>query len=156
MDWIEVNGVGLRCELAGAGRATLVLIHELGGCIESWDETLPALQREFRTLRFDQRGFGLSEKVTGNLQLNDIVNDMTGLLDALGITGPCHLAGSAMGAGIAAAFAARHPARAASLIVQSLVTRSSPALRIWPARRERNSSRGICRQRGRSRRARCP
>ncbi len=129
MDWMELNGVSLRYELAGAGAATIVLVHELGGCIESWDEALPALQREFRTLRYDQRGFGQSEKMSGTLALGEMVADLAGLLTALAISRPCHIVGSALGAGIAAAFAARHPSRVASLVVQSLVTRSNPALR---------------------------
>ena len=31
MNFIEVNGVGLRYELSGSGERTLVLIHEMGG-----------------------------------------------------------------------------------------------------------------------------
>ena len=130
MKWLEVNGVSLRYELSGRAAAqTVVLVHELGGCLDSWDETLPAFQREFRTLRYDQRGFGQSEKVSGTLALADMVADIAALLDALAINTPCHVVGSALGAGIAAAFAARHPSRVARLVVQSLVTRSNPATR---------------------------
>ena len=129
MKWIEVNGVGLRYELAGSGAETVVLVHELGGSLESWDETLPAIQRTFRTLRYDQRGFGQSEKTSGTLALNDMVADIAALLDALAIQGRCHVVGSALGAGIAAAFAARQPSRVARLVVQSLVTRSSQKFR---------------------------
>jgi 3-oxoadipate enol-lactonase len=131
MKWIEVNGVSLRYELSSAGSATqtVVLVHELGGCLDSWDETLPAFQEHFRTLRYDQRGFGQSEKVSGTLKLDDMVADIAALLDALSINTPCHMVGSALGAGIAAAFAARHPSRVSRLVVQSLVTRSNPATR---------------------------
>jgi 3-oxoadipate enol-lactonase len=135
MDWIEVNGVSLRYELAGQGRETVVFVHELGGAIESWDDTLPAFQRHFRTLRYDQRGFGQSEKVTGTLALADMVADILALLDALALNAPCHVVGSALGAGIAAAFAGRHPARVARLVVQSLVTRSSSQFRAHMAAR---------------------
>ena len=128
-DWIEVNGVSLRYELAGAGPATLVLVHELGGCLDSWEETLPAFGRHFRTLRYDQRGFGHSEKVRGTIALDDMVIDLASMLDRLGIAGPVHLAGSALGAGIAAAFAARHPARMGKLVLQSLVTQTDPQWR---------------------------
>jgi 3-oxoadipate enol-lactonase len=131
MQWIEVNGVSLRYELSGNSNAaqTVLLVHELGGCLESWDETLPAFQREFRVLRYDQRGFGHSEKVGGTLALDDMVGDIVALLDALSIKAPVHVVGSALGAGIAAAFAARHQARVARLAIQSLVTRSNPATR---------------------------
>ena len=35
MNWIEVNGTSLRCELNGSGATTLVLVHEMGGTLES-------------------------------------------------------------------------------------------------------------------------
>ena len=41
MDWIEVNGVSLRYDLGGNGEETVILIHELGGSLESFDEVLP-------------------------------------------------------------------------------------------------------------------
>lgn len=133
MKWRDINGVSLRYELAGADVAqTVVLVHELGGCLESFDETLPAFQRELRTLRYDQRGFGMSEKPSGpgdTLKLDDMVDDIAALLDALAIKARVYVVGSALGAGIAAAFAARHPGRVAKLVVQSLVTRSNPATR---------------------------
>ena len=43
MNWIEVNGTALRYELSGEGPSTLVLVHEMGGCLDSWDQVLPAL-----------------------------------------------------------------------------------------------------------------
>jgi 3-oxoadipate enol-lactonase len=115
-DWIEANGASLRYELSGQGKETLVLIHELGGTLESWDLVLPALQKEFRVLRYDQRGFGLSEKTRGTLSLNTVIGDLAGLLDGLSICGSCHVLGSAIGAGIAIAFTARHPDRVARLV----------------------------------------
>ena len=63
MPWIEANGASLRYELTGSGKETLVLVHEAGGCLESYEDALPGLEKEFRVLRYDQRGFGFSEKV---------------------------------------------------------------------------------------------
>ncbi|MBI4083508.1 MAG: alpha/beta fold hydrolase [Candidatus Lambdaproteobacteria bacterium] len=124
MDWIEANGVVLRYDLSGSGKDTLILIHEVGGGIESFDEVLPAFQQEFRVLRYDQRGFGLSEK-TKVITIDSIMADLVGLLDALKISGPCHVAGTAMGAGLAIAFAARHPARTKRLAISSPATKTN-------------------------------
>lgn len=55
------------------------------------DGVLPALQQAFRVLRYDLRGFGMSEKVK-TLRLDDMLGDIAGLLDALAITDPCHIA----------------------------------------------------------------
>ena len=121
MSWIEANGASLRYDLSGSGRETVVLVHEVGGCIESWDDALPAFQPHFRVLRYDQRGFGLSEK-TRAITMDGIVADLAALLGALGIMGPVHLAGCAMGAAIALAFAGRHPGRAGRIVAASPAT----------------------------------
>lgn len=122
MNWMEVNGVALRYAVSGSGDDTLVLVHELGGALESWDDVLPALEAEYRVVRYDQRGFGLSEKWKGTLDINDMTGDIAALLDALDITGPCHVAGTAMGAGIAMAYAMQYPARVKRLVLTSPAT----------------------------------
>lgn len=118
MPWIEANGASLRYDLRGSGKETLVLVHEAGGCIESYEEALPGLEKEFRVLRYDQRGFGFSEKVR-ELTFETVVADLAGLLDALKITAPVHVAGCAMGCDFSVGFAARHPGRVAKLALAS-------------------------------------
>ncbi len=118
MPWIEANGASLRYELSGSGKNTLVLVHEAGGCIESYDDALPGLEKEFHVLRYDQRGFGFSEKVR-ELSFETVVTDLVALLDALQITAPVCMAGCAMGADFSVGFAARHPARIAKLALAS-------------------------------------
>lgn len=127
MKWIDVDGASLRYDLGGSGAETVVLVHEMGGMLESWDDTVPALQRHFRTLRYDQRGFGLSEKPRGALLLDDMVGDVLRLVDALQIAGRFHVIGAALGASIAMAVAARHPERVARLVVSSPVTGATAA-----------------------------
>ena len=61
MNWIDVNGAALRYDLSGAGDPTIVLVHEMGGTLDSWDHVLPALSRGRRVLRYDTRGAGQSE-----------------------------------------------------------------------------------------------
>ncbi|MCB1739880.1 MAG: alpha/beta fold hydrolase [Gammaproteobacteria bacterium] len=130
MDWIECNGASLRYELSGHGDRTLVLVHELGGALESYDEVLPALSDRFRVLRYDQRGCGLSEKARGTLSAQTHAADLACLLDALALRQPVALAGTALGAGLAIIFTLAHPARVAQLIA------TSPALGVTGDRRE--------------------
>ncbi|HYQ07700.1 MAG TPA: alpha/beta fold hydrolase [Xanthobacteraceae bacterium] len=63
--FVDANGVSLHSALAGAGRS-VVLLHELGGTLNSWDGVVPRLAEHFRVLRYDQRGAGLSEKCDTN------------------------------------------------------------------------------------------
>jgi 3-oxoadipate enol-lactonase len=129
MQFIEVNGVGLRYELAGSGERTVVLIHEMGGSLESWDEVVPRLAASRRVLRYDTRGAGLSEKVRGALSIDTMVDDLAALMDALGITGKVALAGIAVGGAIALHAAARLPQRISAAVV------GSPAIGIAAERR---------------------
>ena len=118
MPWIEANGASLRYALSGSGSKTLVLMHEAGGCLESYDDAVPALDKDFRVLRYDQRGFGFSEKVR-ELTFDGVVADLAALLDALNLASPVYLAGCAMGADYSVGFAARHPDRVEKLLLAS-------------------------------------
>src|SRR5437764_8376064 len=119
MDFIEVNGVGLRYQLAGSGLATVVLIHEMGGSLESWDQVVPVLAAKRRVLAYDTRGAGLSEKVRGALGIDVMADDLAALLDALAIDGKIALAGVAVGGAIALHMAVRFAQRVAAVIVGS-------------------------------------
>ena len=133
MDFIEANGAGLRCELSGVGDRTLVLVHEMGGSLESWDEVAPRFAKSRRVLRYDTRGAGMSQKVRGELTLDTMADDIAALLDHFGIAGKVALAGVAVGGAIALHFAARYPQRSSAVAVGSPATgiaaeRRAPAL----------------------------
>ncbi|MEH2498556.1 3-oxoadipate enol-lactonase [Bradyrhizobium sp. AZCC 1678] len=122
MDFIEANGVGLRCELSGSGDHTLVLVHEMGGSLESWDDVAPRFAKSRRVLRYDTRGAGLSQKVRGELTLDTMADDIAALLDHFGIAGKVALAGVAVGGAIALHFAARYKERTSAVAVGSPAT----------------------------------
>jgi 3-oxoadipate enol-lactonase len=75
MPYLEVNGAALRYELSGGGSSTMVLLHEMGGSLESWDLVAPRLAAERRVLRYDARGAGMSEKVRGRRGLDTLLAD---------------------------------------------------------------------------------
>jgi 3-oxoadipate enol-lactonase len=129
MNFIELDGVGLRYELSGKGDRTLVLVHEMGGSLESWDDVAPRFTESRRVLRYDIRGAGMSQKVRGQLGIDTMADDVTALLDALGIAGKVALAGVAVGGAIALHFAARYPERTSAVAV------GSPATGVAPDRR---------------------
>ena len=130
MHFAELNGVALRYELSGAGDRTLVLVHEMGGSLESWDDVVPHVMRSHRVLRYDTRGAGMSQKARGELTFATMAADIAALLDALQIAGPVALAGVAVGGAIALQFAAQYPERAGAVIV------GSPATGISAVRRQ--------------------
>jgi 3-oxoadipate enol-lactonase len=122
MDWIEVNSTSLRFELSGRGERVLVLVHEMGGTLESWDQVMPMLLPDRRILRFDWRGAGMSEKLRTTPTFDMLADDIAELLQALGITGKVALAGCAVGAGIALNFALRHATRTIGVVAMAPAT----------------------------------
>ena len=129
MDWIEVNGTSLRYELSGAGDKALVLVHEMGGTLDSWDQVMPMLSPGRRVLRHDWRGAGMSEKLRAPPTFDLLADDIAALLDALEISGKVALAGCAVGAGIALNFALRYPDRTKAVVAMA------PATGVTPERR---------------------
>ncbi len=128
--WIDVNGISIRFARSGPGTPRLVLIHEMGGSLESWNGVVGALPDQLGILRYDMRGFGLSGKIRGATSMADMVEDLRQLLDALDIRGPVAIAGCAVGAAVALSFALAHPERTARVLAMA------PATGIAPDRRD--------------------
>lgn len=109
MGFVDIGSTTLHYELKRASGPLLVLVHEMGGTLESWDAVLPLLDDGLGTLRFDMRGAGMSGKVRDALCFADMSDDLLGLLDMVAPGEAVFLAGCAVGGGIALDFASRHP-----------------------------------------------
>lgn len=117
--WAKVNGVQLRYELSGKGADTVVLLHEMGTSLETWDYVLPEISRSHSVLRYDLRGFGLSERVRAPLSMEDEMGDLRALLEALNIRGKVTLIGGAVGGAIALSYAATYPDQVKAVVAIS-------------------------------------
>ena len=125
MNFIEANGVSLRYAVEGAGKP-IVLIHEMGGTMESWGLVAQILAAKRRVIRYDTRGAGFSEKIRGSLSIDTMTDDLIALLDGLGIREKVSLGGTAVGGAIALHTAFRFPDRIASVVVTSPATFMPP------------------------------
>jgi 3-oxoadipate enol-lactonase len=116
--WAEVAPhVYLRYERIGEGDSTVVLMHHHAAALETWDDVIPYLASEKRTIvRFDTRGSGLSTKIREPLAFVDLVEDLRSLLDRLQIQGPVVLVGDTVGATVALTFASKYPERTAGVV----------------------------------------
>jgi pimeloyl-ACP methyl ester carboxylesterase len=89
----------------------LVLIHGLGGSsLSEWYQIAPKLAAERRVIMIDHRSHGLSPAASSRYEVEDVADDIAGILDELGL-GVVDVAGFSMGGAIAQALAHRHPAR---------------------------------------------
>jgi pimeloyl-ACP methyl ester carboxylesterase len=108
--FVCADGGRLRYSAAGAGEP-VVLIHGLGLDAAMWDPQWRVLQREFRAIRYDVRGFGDSTLPLGPYSHSGDLLELLGFLDAR----PAHVVGLSMGGQLALRFALEHPDAVRSL-----------------------------------------
>ncbi|MGY1700254.1 alpha/beta fold hydrolase [Geodermatophilus sp. SYSU D00766] len=129
----QANGIEIAYETFGEPSARpLLLVMGANMQMIAWHEDLcqALVDRGFFVVRFDNRDAGLSTHLhdavpdvraaaAGDLSsaaytLEDMADDVAGLLDALGLDS-AHVAGASLGGMVAQTFAARHPDRVRSL-----------------------------------------
>ncbi len=90
------------------GGPVVVLIHGLTTPSFVWDAIVPGLTAlGFRVLRYDLWGRGYSDRLEAELAPDRYVDQLEGLLKAVGVSGMVSVIGYSMGARIAVDFAAR-------------------------------------------------
>lgn len=109
-------GVHLEFEVRGTGRP-LVLLHGLGGNLETDRDTAEALAAHYRVLWYSCRGAGRSTPTRARAQLTYqlFAADLAGLLEHVGLDAPV-LVGGSHGANTALRFATQHPGHAAGVM----------------------------------------
>jgi pimeloyl-ACP methyl ester carboxylesterase len=110
--YFQSGGVRLRYRDEGAG-PPLVFIHGWTLDLEVWNPQAAALAGPLRVVRYDRRGFGLSDGTPG---IAADLQDLAHLLDRLELVAPM-LVGLSQGARVALAFALRQPDRVAGLVL---------------------------------------
>jgi 3-oxoadipate enol-lactonase/4-carboxymuconolactone decarboxylase len=129
----QSNGVSLFYDLVGPVDGPVVIFsNSLGTTIEMWDDVVPALAGRYRCLRYDTRGHGRSEVADSPITIEDLADDLAGLLDGLGI-GQAHVVGLSIGGMTAQAFALRYPQKLKSLSLMA-TTAHMPPPELWAER----------------------
>jgi 3-oxoadipate enol-lactonase len=109
-----------------AGGPVVVLSNSLGSTHRMWDAQLAALEERFRVVRYDTRGHGVSSVPFGPYTIDDLADDLTALLDRLGVE-RAHLVGLSLGGMTAMRVAARNPDRVDRLVLLCTGTQLPPA-----------------------------
>jgi pimeloyl-ACP methyl ester carboxylesterase len=115
-----VAGVRLHVRDSGPKEApAVIMIHGLGSSLQTWEPWAAALESDFRVIRFDLPGAGLSEPdPTGDYSDARSFQILTALMDQLGVA-RASLIGNSIGGRIAWGFAARNPERVTRLVLIS-------------------------------------
>jgi pimeloyl-ACP methyl ester carboxylesterase len=112
---VGIGGCEIAVEDHGSG-VPVVLLHGFPLSMAMWDPIRPGLAEAARVITPDLRGFGASDKPTGDYSMTALAEDITRLCDALGLE-KIVLGGHSMGGYVALRFAAAHRDRLAGLIL---------------------------------------
>src|SRR3989304_8529063 len=94
MSTAKINDIEMYYEVHGPTclpedqAAPLLLIMGLGANATSWEMQLPAFEREYRAVAFDNRGSGRTDKPKSPYTMPQMADDAAAPLDHLGIAPP--------------------------------------------------------------------
>ena len=118
-----MTGDGVRIAFAGAGGGPPVVktanwLNHLEFDWQSpvWRHLLRELSAEFRLIRYDERGNGLSDWKVDDFSLDALVRDLESVVDAAGLD-RFPLLGISQGCAIAIGYAVRHPERVTRMLL---------------------------------------
>lgn len=116
--YIELDGFELHYRDQGSpDKPVLVLIHGVVASLHTWDAWVPAFAADYRIIRFDVPGFGLTGPARdGQYSAERMIKVLGLLLDALGVN-RASIAGNSLGGYIAWNFALAQPQRVDKLVL---------------------------------------
>jgi pimeloyl-ACP methyl ester carboxylesterase len=113
---------GLRMHVRDTGPTAapaVILLHGLGSSLHTWEPWAKVLSADYRVIRFDLPGFGLTgPDPTGDYSDERGIAVLAALMDALSVRRAA-LVGNSMGGKLAWQFAAAHPERVTKLVLIS-------------------------------------
>lgn len=142
MKSVRNQGVVIRYREDGRRDApALVFSNSLGTDLQVWDKMVPAFADDFRVLRYDNRGHGLSDAPDAPYSLDDHVGDLAAVLDDAGVDRAI-VVGLSVGGLIAQGLAARSPERVRALVLSNTAHRIGN-VESWTQRMDAVAAAGI-------------
>jgi 3-oxoadipate enol-lactonase len=124
MPTVRVNDVQLYYEETGTG-FPLFLIMGFGSDCHAWVNQVAQFAKRYRTIVYDHRGVGGSDKPAGGYSIQQFSDDAAGLLRSIGVS-RAHVVGYSMGGRVAQDFAARYPDLVQSLVLAATAANLNP------------------------------
>lgn len=130
-----VNGIETYYEIHGKeGAPWLVFSHSLACSVRMWDGEIERQKDRYRVLVYDTRGHGQSAAPKGAYTLEQLADDLFGLLKILKIENP-HFCGLSMGGMIGQTFALKYPGVLRTLTLCDTTSRyPAEAAAMWQER----------------------
>jgi pimeloyl-ACP methyl ester carboxylesterase/DNA-binding CsgD family transcriptional regulator len=124
------DGAQLAWAAAGSGPVIVKGAHWLAHLEYDWESPVwkhwtEFFTANFRTIRYDERGCGLSDWATSGYSLAQWLGDLEAVIDAAGVSEPMTLLGISQGGGACIEYAIKHPERVSKLILYGAYARGS-------------------------------
>ncbi|MFN8591811.1 MAG: alpha/beta hydrolase [Thermomicrobiales bacterium] len=129
--YAPVNGLQMYYEIHGTGGVPLVLIHGAFGSGSMIGDFVPLLAKTRQVIVMDQQAHGRTADIDRPLRLEQLADDVAGLVDYLGIA-QADVFGYSLGGYVALQVAIRHPGLVRKLIpVSASYTRDGVYQEVW-------------------------
>ncbi len=115
--YANINGLKLCYKECGEGYP-VILIHGIGGKKETWIAQVAALSNHFRTITFDMRGVGKSDRPNMPYTMELLADDVSGLMDFLSIE-TAHIIGRSLGGMVAQYVSLKYPEKVNKLVLMT-------------------------------------
>ncbi|MBL8581836.1 MAG: alpha/beta fold hydrolase, partial [Rhizobiaceae bacterium] len=118
MAFARLNGVVIHYETHGPADGTVIAFaNSLGTDLRVWDLVVQRLPADWRLIRYDKRGHGLSE-ATSHVSMLDEAGDLAALLGHLSVS-RCVVVGLSVGGMIAQQLAAIRPDLVSAMVLSN-------------------------------------
>lgn len=123
----------------------IVFVNSLMTNLTMWDAVLPRFAAHFNIVTYDQRGHGASSVPPTECDLDQLTDDVTAILDALGVSRAHAVIGVSQGGATALNFALRHGSLRTARIVACDTQAVSPQANIaaWDERKAQARKEGM-------------
>ncbi len=141
---IKANSTQINYDVSGKKDGPVVVLsHSLACSLIMWNPQMDVLNPHFRVIRYDMRGHGESDVPPGLYTMEQLADDVIGLMDALNID-RLHFVGLSVGGMIGQALALNYPKRLESLALCDTASVVPPeAQPIWDERIKQTRAKGM-------------
>ncbi len=133
---VNVNSITLQVREYEHKGDAIVFLHFSGANLMMWQRSIPYFLDKYHVILVDLRGHGKSDKPESGYTIDQMANDVVGVLDQIGIK-RTHIVGSSLGAEVGLYLAAIHPEKVISLVCEGAPISEFGPFSVWEGSKEK-------------------
>ncbi len=121
---LKTNSIGIQIQEYEKNGPPVLFLHFGGANLNMWQPSLPYFTNNYHVILIDLRGHGKSDKPKEGYHLDDMAEDILGILNSLEIE-KINIIGCSIGAEVAIYFGAKYPKRINFIVCEGALTSES-------------------------------